>query len=362
MTITTHRTSFFCALLAAFAILAISARADTIFVAGGNPLTGVLVISESIEKVEYKKRDGSGGSVPGWQVTMIVYDAAPRAMRQGFEHYSNGRYADAIDSLKIAGAIVDEDLPWLVPYARYYLGRSYLALGRSAEAIETFEKLFESSPETRFAVPATLAVLTAAIAKPDPGAADRALSRFRAIVASKKLPPATADEVELASTDLWIFQKNDKAAVDVVKSLVTATATEPGRAGVAYRARAREIEATIAGGNVAAAERLLADLEARAKDGGPEARAAAAIGRARVAVASGKDLYAALWALSRSRIENHSALSEMPTTCYLLGLVNEKVGREDPRAKDAAKGYFLETISRWPESRAAVAARAVLKN
>lgn len=361
MTIGTMRSATFFAAILLVSTAAATLRADTIFVAGGDPLTGVLVMSESIQKVDYKKRDGSSGSVPGWQVTLIVYDAAPRAMRQGFEHYANGRFADAVESLKIAGAIVDEDLPWLAQYALYYLGRSYVALGRSAEAIATFEKLFEGTPETRFAVPATLAVLTAAIAQPDPGAADRALSRFRAIVASKKLPPAVADEVELASIDLWLAQKNDKAALDVVKTLVKATAAEPARAGIAYRARGREIEATLASGNVAAAERLLADLETRAKDGGPEARAAAAIGRALVAAASGKDLFAALWALSRSRIENHAALSEMPATCYLLGLVHEKVARDDPRAKDAAKGYFLETISRWPESRAAAAARVALK-
>ena len=94
-----------------------------------------------------------------------------------------------------------------------------------------------------------------------------------------------------------------------------------------------------------------------------DALAAVRTTKAGIALLEGdqKALVEAAWDLARVHVENHDVVSEMPRTCYLLGLVHLRLAGTLSDAKALAKGYFEETRRRFPESREALLAREQLK-
>ena len=78
-------------------------------------------------------------------------------------------------------------------------------------------------------------------------------------------------------------------------------------------------------------------------------------------MAENKDLTKAVVMLSNAHVENWDAVSQIPRTCYLLGLVHLRLAGTLSDAKERAKGYFEETLNRFPESHEALLAREQLK-
>ena len=356
-----------CLFIVCSALFVLAARADTIIVRGQPAIAGVKVKSETLELVTYVQ-GGKSKELPAASVLAIVYDGPPRDYRLGVENYNLGDFVNAVERLKtVAGLAKDEKAPWLPEYANYFLGRSYLAAGDFDKAAEAFAKVIALHPDGRLVAGATLGL---ARAKSGAGKADdarAALGKLKDAAAKAKGAEIWVSEAMLALAEVEAAAQKAEIAANLAHDLagsVKAVDSPEARALFA-RAKVLEYSSLLEAKDAPKARNVMDDLKDRVGKGDRAAEAAEKLCRATDVLANSSatddDLWATAWALSGIHAENFDAVSQLPRTCYFLGLVHLRLAKSLPAAKDAAKGYFTEVRRRFPESREALLARDELK-
>lgn len=351
-----------CSVLVALALIASSALADTIVLRGGKkPLTGVKVQTESITEVTYTEGSSTKRvTLPADQVAEIIYDAQPAAYRRGAELFYLGDLTNAVERLKESFEAEKDKTPWVREYAGFLLGRAYLGTSQYAEAIRVFEKVMSERPDTRFLGEISLALALAHSAAGDAARAESVLTTLQSAVKTKNVPGDWAVRADLMRGEVMIAAKKFDQAAALMKDLAVKS-----QQNLALYAQARRLEgeAFLQAGDVRQAAAVFDELKSKGV-GSEEAMAAARSGSAAAAMqpgASDEDLYRALEQLSRAWVENFRAVSQLPRTCYLLGLIHLQLDGKLDNARSIAKGYLEETLRRFPESREALLAREQLK-
>lgn len=354
-------------LIAVLAVAVLSARADSIILRGKPALTGVKVVKEDYLEISYTKGTSTRRrTVPTAEVVDVIYDNPPTEFRLGSEALNLGDYVNAIGHLEASVKSEGGAGPWVKEYAGLALGRAYLAGGRFDDAIKTLEGVIAAKPTSRFLAKASRALALCYAKKGDASKASATLDRVVQAVTAKKIPGNWALEAEVMKGEVMVAANRAKDAVSHLKSLASKNQPQGGadpKAGSWVRAKRLQVEAHIAAGDVAIAKNVVQELKRKSSQI-PAAQAAARNAAAAVAVAEkaqGDDLVRAAEGLLRAKIENAATVSEIPTTCYLLGLIHLGLDGQLTNAKALAKSYFDETLRRFPESREAFLAREQLK-
>lgn len=354
----------------AVAVLSAAAHADSILLRGKSPITGIKVVSESATEVAYIQGAAKRKkTVPGIEVLGIVYDNQPRDYRLGVEAFNLGDYVNASSRLKEVAA-KSGGIAWLKEYANVFLGRALLANGDFAGAATAFEAVLTAKPDTRWLLVASSGLARAHAAQGSLSSAERAIDNIRSKVKASggKMDPAWELEAGLVLAECYITgRKFDKAAAAAKSVFSAANLVKDTNLKKTMLVRARRLEgdAWMTAKDVTRLKGVEGELRKLAS-GNPAALAAVKTTSAALALlgaegADEKSLVKAAWDLSRVHVENHDVVSEMPRTCYLLGLVHLRLDGTLKSAKDLAKGYFEETRRRFPESREALLAREQLK-
>ncbi|MEZ6196081.1 MAG: tetratricopeptide repeat protein [Planctomycetota bacterium] len=355
------------AILLALALVAPTLLADTIVLRGQPAISGVKVQKEDLLEIAYTK--GTGGrrlTVPTVDVIEVIYDAPPTEYRLGVESLNLGDAVNAIPHLE--ASLRDEvgQAPWVKEYAGVALGRAYLASGRFGDAVKTFDAALTAKPDSRFLkkIAFDLALCHAKLA--DSAKAISALDKLQQTVESKKVPGTWSLEAQVMKGEVLIASGKPGDAATAMQDYASKNQPRDDadpKAPLWVRAKRLQVEALIAAKNVDLAKGVAKDLQDKSGQG-PWAEAASRNARAAVAIAekaTGNELLRAAELLVRAKTENSRAVSELPTTCYLLGLVHLGLDGTLTGAKALAKSYFDETLRRFPESREAFLAREQLK-
>jgi tetratricopeptide (TPR) repeat protein len=354
-------------LLAVLALAASSAWADSIILRGKPALTGVKVVKEDFLEVAYTQGTSTRRrTVATSEVLDVIYDSPPVEYRLGSEALNLGDYVNAIGHLEASLRTEADKAPWVKEYAGLALGRAYLAGARFDDAVKALEGVLTTKPETRFMRKASLALALCHAKRGDASKAMAALDRLVKVVAAKKIPGIWDLEAELMKGEVMVATNRAADAVSHLKSLASKnqpTEAKDPKARIWVRAKRLQVEAHLAAGDTAIAKNVVQELERKRRQI-PAAAAGARNAAAAVALAEKGDkdaLIEAAEGLVRAKIENAGTVSELPTTCYLLGLIHLGLSGQVANAKPLAKSYFDETLRRFPESREAFLAREQLK-
>lgn len=354
----------------AVAALCGTSLADTIILRGKDAIRGVKVVEENCKEVGYLQGTAKRKrTVSSAEVLAVVYDNQPRDYRLGVEAFNLGDYVNTISRLKEV-ASAGGAIPWLKEYANTYLGRAYLASGDFAEAVKAFDVVLSAKPDTRWLLHVTAGLARAHVAQGSVSAAERTIENLKSKVnaAAGKIEPTWEQEADLILAEVYITAgKHDKAS-DACKRVASAamlSKDEDVKKLMVVRAKRLEADAWLEARNTVRVKGVEKELRSLAS-GNPAALAAVRTTGAALALLGAEGdgteaLVEAAWDLARVHVENNGVVSEMPRTCYLLGLVHLRLAGTLDGAKDLAKGYFEETRRRFPESREALLAREQLK-
>ena len=360
----------FTAITIALVVITASARADTIILKGKKALTRVTVVSENALEVGYTagaaKRRRTVASI---EVLGIIREKQPRDFRKGVEFFNLGDYVNAITRLSASLSSDTKDYEWLTEYGNIYLGRACLAAGKYSEGVQAFEKVIKAKADSRWLGPASLGLARCHAAKGRIGPAATALKSLKATVKSRKIPGSWGYDADLLLGECYITVKKYDDAVNTLRDLATTVNSRAGKDPLAaatwVRAKRLQGQADLEAGNPQKAELIFKELKSRAGRGDAEAQAASRTGLAALTLTKdatdSEALVKAAHDLARVNVENFGVVSELPRTCYLLGLVHLKLAGTLANAKPLARAYFEETRRRFPESREALLARDELK-
>ncbi|MCB9831956.1 MAG: tetratricopeptide repeat protein [Planctomycetes bacterium] len=354
-------------ILAALLIAALPARADTIVVRGKPAISGVKVTAESYKEVSYTQ-GGKKLTIPAGDVLEVIFDRRPINFRLGFERYNLGDFVEAASRLALAVDEGTDDQRWVKEYALFYLGKAQLASGQYQEAANTLEKMIKLKADSRLYPEATLALARARTLSGSHDEAQKLLKALGDVIDQNKIGGNWAERVKVARAEALLDAGKCDPAAELVKEVYSALAggKSPFELELAMHAKSIQLEAYVQNEDLPKAKFVIEDLQ-KASSGG-DAAAQAAYRNARAAMVlvdkapSSEDLLNAAYDLARVRSENFTVVSELPRTCYLLGLIHLKLDGTLAKAKDLAKSYFDEARRRFPESRQAVLAREKLKS
>ena len=342
------------------------ARADSIFLIGKKPITGITVVSEDAKVVKYTKGASSRRrEVASREVSAVVYTGQPRSYRKGIEYFNLGDYANAVQQFESCLGLT-EGPPWLKEYASVFLGRSLLASGRYDKAVSAFQTVQRMGDQSRWIGPVSGWMARAQAARGDTSGAKSTLDSFKNAARSKNLDGNWEAEADVAWGDALITAKRYDEAIATLNTVATklqsaSPKSAPAKARLRVRAESLIVLSLVASNNVERANLAVKKLETLGKTGFGLAQAAARNGRAEIDLKKGGAPDAIAYGLAQARVENFAAVSEMPRTCYLLGLAYLRLAGRVPNAKETAKSYFNEVRQRFPESREALLARDELK-
>ncbi len=352
------------ALLLSFAT-ARSLLADTIIVKGKAPISGVKVKSETFDKVVYIQR-GKTKELPSSEVLDVIHDGQSKAMRLGIEYLNLGDNLNAVEQFKaVVSQASGSGLPWLPEYANFYLGKADLGAGRFDAGAQALRKMIALKPDSRLLGEATVLLMRclALSGKVKDGADFVGKLETAAKTPAQKL---WVLEARLVAAEGLLDSGKAREAADLAKTLESKAKTLKAEGANAFGARAMmlEFEAHLAARNRPKAKNVLAELKREGGKGNPHALAADFCCRAMEILDSSpveSDLWKAVHFAGRTYVENLEAVSELPRTCYLLGLTHLRLSESRSGEKEVAKGYFEELRRRFPETREAFLARDQLK-
>ncbi len=339
--------------------------ADTIIVKGKAPISGVKIKSETFEKVVYIQR-GKTKELPSSEVLDIVHDGQPKAMRLGFEYLNLGDNLNAMEQFKsVVAQAGASGLPWLPEYSNFYLGKASLGAGRFDAGAQALRKMLALKPDSRLLGEATVLLMRCLALSGKVKDGEDALKKLEAAAKSpgQKL---WVLEARLVAAEGLLDGGKAREAAELAKTLSSQVKTVKAEGAKAFRARAMmlEFEAHIAARNRPKAKNVLAELKREGGGGNPHALAADFSCRTMQILDSSpveSDLWKAVRFVGRNYVENLEAVSELPRTCYLLGLTHLRLSESRSGEKEVAKGYFEELRRRFPETREAFLARDQLK-
>jgi len=340
-------------------------RADTIIVRGKEPITGVRVKSETFEKVVYIQK-GKTKELPSAEVLDIVHDGQPKAMRLGIEYLNLGDNLNAVEQFKTVVAQASASgLPWLPEYANYYLGKANLGAGRFDAGAQALRKMIALKPDSRLVGEATVLLMRCLALSGQVKDGDEVLKKLEA-AAKSPAQKLWVLEARLVAAEGLLDNGKPREAADLAKTLESESKTIKAEGADAFRARAMmlEFEAHLAARNRPKAKNVLTELKRLGRGGNSHALAADFCCRTMEILDSSpveSDLWKAVRFTGRTYIENLKAVSELPRTCYLLGLTHLRLSESRSGEKEVAKGYFEELRRRFPETREAFLARDQLK-
>lgn len=350
---------------ALLALLAGVSQADTI-ITRGETLSGVKIVSESYKEVVYTLK-GKKATIAAGEVLAVIYDRPPVNFRIGVERYSLGDYVNSAARLALAVDEGADDQPWVKEYSLYYLGKAQLGAGQYAEAAKALEKMLKLKADSRLYPSATIALARAKSLAGDHGSADDLLRKLGGVLDQNKVGGGWVERAKLARAEAKMAGKSYDPAAELCKEVFTAlqSSDKAFEYELAMHAKSVQLQAHLLNGDTPKANFVIDDLRKAQQSGKAAAQAAYRNARAAMVLAEGEpsdgDLMEAAQNLARVRAENFTVVSELPRTCYLLGLIHLKLDGSLAKAKELAKGYFEETRRLYPESREAFLAREELK-
>ncbi len=353
--------------LAALLLLALPARADTIVVRGKPAIAGVRVTSESYKEITYTL-NGKRQTIPAGDVIAVIFDRPPINYRLGVERYNLGDFVEAASRLSLALGEGAEDQAWVKEYAYFYLGKAQLASGQYGDAIASLESMVKLKAESRLYPQATLALARARTLSGSHDEAQKILKNLGDVIDQQKIGGNWAERVKIARAEALIGAGKFDPAAEMVKGVYSALsgAKTAFEVELAMHAKSIQLEAHILNEDLPKAKFVVEDLRSAASGGDSAPQAAMRNARAAMILAEAdprpEDLLNAAYDLARVRAENFTVVSELPRTCYLLGLIHLKLDGTLAKAKDLARSYFEEARRQYPESREAVLAKEKLKS
>ncbi|MCA9319282.1 MAG: hypothetical protein KDB53_01040, partial [Planctomycetes bacterium] len=240
-----------------------------------------------------------------------------------------------------------------------------LASSQFAEGAAAFQKMISMRPDSRFLGEASIALARCQTGARKFADVGPALSKLRAAAEANKDLAFWLVEAAIAEATGQLAAGQASAAATTVHDAASAVKTSDDKRSQDLWARAKrlEFEAHLAAKDPSKAKIVQDDLK-QASSRSVFALAAERNCRAETALsekASGSDLHRVAKWLGDVHVENFEAVSQLPRTCYLLGLVHLELAGSRAPARETAKGYFEEVRRRFPETREAFLARDQLK-
>lgn len=353
------------ALVLVLATAATLTAQDRIELVSGDPITGVKVTEESFRKVSYEKAGGGKGSVPVSRVADIVRSGGPDALRQGRSALLEGRAEDATRLL--SGVVADSAAPgWAREYAAFFLGEAEMAKGDGRAAVQAFEKVVSINAESRLLPHARLGRARAHALAGDATAAAKACGDFEAEARDKRLGEDWILRAKITAGSVQETAGDFAAAAREYGSLAREVVTAVGKAEkpedkaalerLGLEAERRRGEALVRSGNLNEAQSTFSGiLSKHAKV--PGAKAIAAAGQARVALARGEADKARV-DLAKVVATALDAGEAEPWFLLCLAEAYAKLAEGgEAGARDKAQTYIQILVQRWPGSGEARLAR-----
>lgn len=355
----------------AFAFAADALAADRILLKQGKPLTADEVISDTFEKVEFK-RGAAVGSQPAAKVKAIEYGDAPDSYKLGLEKRDSGEFENASNLLK--AAIASPNVRgWIKVQGNFELAETLRRWGakdrtKMALAIAAYDEVLKDA-KTRFRPHALLGRALAHVGSGNLDKAKADLQTLKSEAAANKygvsyelladytlataLEDANRPEAKQAYSSLQTFAEGYAKREDL-DAADRAYASE--LVGLARLAQGR---ALIRENKAADAQRQFDQISADPKEV-PAVRAAALVG-AGLALQAQNKLKEAQLAFANVRILYFDQNESAAEATYSLGVVAEALGAAEPRGAAMAQDYFKEVTQRYPASRFAAKAQEKIR-
>lgn len=359
------RSAVLTALLAA-APLALSARADVIYLVDGSTLNDVDIESEALAGVTYKQKGKSEvQTVEPDKVLSIEYRRLPALLdeanglaREGALNDAIERYNAYVDGIESGEIKKDRQAAWAPAYALQRVIELRTSLGDAEGVVKAAEALLAKAPDSRHAPAAQLAKAEALQAQGKGGPAGQALEDLRTMIDAKALSKRWALELELAQV---LFDEKLKGQ-DKRDRLIEISG-QAGKAypGVANRARVSEGETYLEGGkqDFAAArkvfDKILADPKADdetlagAYTGMGDCLFHEGAGKSQGGTPAKEELEAALMAYMRVAVNYRDQTRYAPKAMFYAARTFDLLGDEGNN-KASARRLYTTVIQSYPGS------------
>ena len=135
--------------------------ADTIYFKRGGTRSGVKILAETSQHIEYSI-NGQTGKVRGDIVSWVEYSDAPRSFIEGRQALQKGYAEEAVylfeEALKLAADPLAKIGPWMDIYGTYYAAKAYQVWADSDpteaaqynKAVSYYQKALQKAPDHRF--------------------------------------------------------------------------------------------------------------------------------------------------------------------------------------------------------------------
>lgn len=131
---------------------------DRIVPTSGPTLSGVKILSATIDTIKYNTKFWGGGrdrSMPAAQVKELGWGDSPAAFRVALADYNRKNYGKALPRLEKLPASAARDF-WYVPYKNVLHGNCLLRLGKHAEALPKFKVVVDKHSDSFYVLEAIL--------------------------------------------------------------------------------------------------------------------------------------------------------------------------------------------------------------
>lgn len=345
--------------------------ADRILLKQGKPVQADEVISDTFEKVEFK-RGAAIGSQPAAKVKAIEYGDTPDSYELGLEKRDAGEFENAANLLK--AAIASPNVRgWIKVQGNFELAETLRRWGakdrtKMALAVAAYDEVLKDA-KTRFR---PMALLGRALAHVGAGNLDKAKADLQSLKSEAATNKYGASVELLADYTLAtaLEDANRPEAKQAFASLQTFAESYAKREDLdpADREYAAELSglARLAQGRVLIRENKAADaqrqFDAIALDPKEVAavRAAALVGVGLAQQAQNK-LKDAQFTFAKVRVLYHDQNESVAEATFSLGVVAEALGAAEPRGAAMAQDYFKEVVQRHPASRFASKAQEKIR-
>ncbi len=328
----------------------------------GKPVNGT-VISESLQEVQYRPSGSSGvDSIPASQVADVIYEGAPKSLKEGRRYLSEGDFLNAINSLKLAKGEKDAD-DWAKIHAAFFLGVAYLRSGAQdsnnyGQAASTFEALVKDHPECRFLPQAMKHWGEALSMAGDAAAAAQVFDKLAAEVTAKSLGTLWMARAKALKGDAYELNDMDpeaRAAYGDAGSFARGAADDANSEderqellSIAAKARLYDGVSALKKGDYQKARGVFQPL-VQDESASQAERAGAEAGLGQVLFAEG-DFKNALEQFALVRIRHFLVREEAARATYFMGKCCAELGSKEPNGKRKAREYFQEVTTHYGET------------
>lgn len=343
-------------------------RADT-----GKKLTVDQVVSETYKEVRYKSR-AVEKTISADKVGEIIYHDVPQAYKNGLSFLEKGEYENAVNSLNLAmekRGVGD----WIQTYGLFNIAKAYQLWGLTSpskfqKAVESYNKILEVNPETRFFPEVLFGLAESYALHGDLANAVKAYDRLAQEAYDKKLGALWEAR---AKYEKAVAQLNGEAFDDAERDLRSAMtfAAEQAKSArndpvleaalnrIASLSRLNQGSVLIKKNKVSDARRFFEDI-LQDSTSSRDALAGASCGLGEC-LWTEKKLKEAQEQFAKARVLYFDIPEEGARAAYYLGLICLELKDKEPNYKKRAKDYFQEVIDLYPKTSWAKQARAKIE-